>query len=64
MITFEYGMLVLDKNATKEDVAQINAFAEYIRNEERERFARIAKIQLDEQTADELIYLVNDYNIL
>ena len=31
---------------------------------ERERFARIAKIQLDEQTADELIYLVNDVNVL
>jgi hypothetical protein len=57
-------MLVLDKNATKEDVTQINAFAEYIRNEERERLARIIKIQLDEQTADELIYLINDYNVL
>jgi hypothetical protein len=64
MITFEYGMLVLDKNATKEDVTQINAFAEYIRNEERERLSRIVKIQLDEQTADELIFLINDVNVL
>jgi hypothetical protein len=28
MIKFEYGMLVLDKNTTKEDVKEIDAFAE------------------------------------
>jgi hypothetical protein len=57
-------MLVLDKNATKEDVTQINAFAEYIRNQERERLARILEKSLDEETAKEITFLMNDVNVL
>ena len=47
MITFEYGMLVLDKNATKEDVKQIDAFAEYVRNQERERIIKLIEESKD-----------------
>ena len=64
MINFEYGMLVLDNNTTKEDVDAVKEFAEHIRKDERERVSRIIKIQVDEQTADEIIYLINDVNIL
>jgi hypothetical protein len=45
MIKFEYGMLVLDKNATKEDVTQIDAFAEYVRNQEQERIIKLLEAQ-------------------
>jgi hypothetical protein len=64
MINFEYGMLVLDNNTTKEDVDAVKEFAEHIRQDERERVGRIIKIRLDEETADELIYLINDINVL
>jgi hypothetical protein len=37
MIKFEFGMLVLDKNATKEDVEHIHAYTDFVRKEERER---------------------------
>jgi hypothetical protein len=64
MINFENNMLVLNNVFSKEDVNQINAYADYIRNEERERFARIANTMLDKDTAEDIIFLVNDYNVL
>jgi archaellum biogenesis ATPase FlaH len=58
MITFEYGMLVLDKNATKEDVTQIDAFAEYVRNQERERIIKLIEESKDMVSGQEKL-LVN-----
>jgi hypothetical protein len=41
MIKFENGMLVLNSIFTKEDVAGINEFADYVRNQERERIIKL-----------------------
>ena len=64
MINFENNMLVLNNIFSKEDVNQINEYTEHIRNQERERFARIANTMLDKETAEDIIFLVNDYNVL
>jgi hypothetical protein len=37
MIKFEHNMLVLNSFFSEEDVDQIDAFAEYVRQQERER---------------------------
>jgi hypothetical protein len=37
MIKFEHNMLVLNNTFSEEDVDQINAFADYVRKQERER---------------------------
>ncbi len=37
MIKFEHNMLVLNNAFSREDVEEINAFAEHVRNQERER---------------------------
>jgi hypothetical protein len=41
MIKFENGMLVLNSVFSKEDVTQINEFADHVRNQERERIVRL-----------------------
>jgi hypothetical protein len=41
IIKFENGMLVLNSIFTKEDVAGINEFADYVRNQERERIIKL-----------------------
>jgi hypothetical protein len=64
MINFENNMLVLNNIFSKEDVNQINEYTEYVRKEERERFARIVNTRLDKDTAEDIIFLVNDYNVL
>jgi hypothetical protein len=43
MIKFEFNMLVLNSSFSEEDVEQINAYADYVRSQERERI--IALIQ-------------------
>jgi len=43
MIKFEFNMLVLNSSFSEEDVKQINAYADYVRSQERERI--IALIQ-------------------
>ena len=37
MLKFEHNMLVLNSSFSEEDVDQINAFAEHVRKQERER---------------------------
>jgi len=37
MIKFEHNMLVLNNAFSRDDVEQINAFAEYVRGQERDR---------------------------
>lgn len=64
MIEFQHNMLVLNNVFSKEDVEQINAYTEHVRHQERERFARVVNTMLDEKTAEELIFLVNDVNVL
>lgn len=43
MIRFEYGMLVLDNNTTKEDVDAVKEFAENVRKQENERIINLLK---------------------
>ena len=64
MINFENNMLVLNNIFSKEDVNQISEYTEHVRNQERERFARIANTMLDKKTAEDIIFLVNDINVL
>lgn len=64
MIKFENEMLVLGSTATKEDVDAINEYARYIRKDERERLIRILSKRLDKDTAEEVVFLINDINIL
>jgi hypothetical protein len=40
MIKFEFNMLVLNSSFSEEDVKQINAYADYVRSQERERLAQ------------------------
>lgn len=41
MIKFENGMLVLNSVFSKEDVTQINEFADHVRNQERKRIIKL-----------------------
>jgi hypothetical protein len=58
MIKFEYGMLVLNNVFSKEDVKQIDAFAEYVRNQERERIIKLIEESKDMVSGQEKL-LVN-----
>jgi hypothetical protein len=46
MIKFEYNMLVLNNAFSEDDVDQINAFADYVRSQERERIIALLEDQL------------------
>jgi hypothetical protein len=54
LIKFEHNMLVLNSAFSEEDVDEINAYAEYVRNKERERI--IALIE----SKDEWHYAFSD----
>jgi hypothetical protein len=54
MIKFEHNMLVLNSAFSEEDVDEINAYADYVRNKERERI--IALIE----SKDEWHYAFSD----
>jgi hypothetical protein len=43
MIKFEHNMLVLNNAFSEEDVDQINAFADHVRSQERERIIELIK---------------------
>lgn len=46
MLKFEHNMLVLNNTFSEDDVDQINAFADYVRRQERERIlAYLEKIK-------------------
>lgn len=64
MIKFEHNMLVLNNAFSKEDVRQIDDFADYVRNEERQRIIRILETELEQNTVEDLVELINDVNIL
>lgn len=62
MLKFEFNMLVLNSSFSEEDVNQINAFADYVREQERERIiALLQNIIGDSEKAiyvDEFIKLI------
>ena len=74
MIKFENGMLVLNNAFSKEDVNQINEFADSIRKEERERIIRLLQEPYwhnlrspgthEDCKMCETIWLINDVNVL
>ena len=41
MLKFEYNMLVLNSSFSDQDVQEINAFADYVREQERERIVEL-----------------------
>ncbi len=41
MIKFEHNTLVLNNVFSKQDVAEIDRFAEYVRNQEQERIIKL-----------------------
>jgi inhibitor of KinA sporulation pathway (predicted exonuclease) len=43
MIKFEFNMLVLNSSFSEEDVKQINAYADYVRSQERDRLSQTLK---------------------
>lgn len=46
MIKFEHNMLVLNNTFSDDDVREINAFADYVRKQERERIIALLERQL------------------
>jgi hypothetical protein len=50
MIKFESNMLVLNNAFSNEDVEEINAFAEYVREQERERIIDLLDSEHSEYT--------------
>ena len=46
MIKFEHNMLVLNNTFSNEDVEEINAFAEYVRKQERERIIELLESEI------------------
>lgn len=45
MIKFEHNTLVLNNVFSKQDVAEIDRFAEYVRNQENERIIKLLEEQ-------------------
>ncbi len=63
MIKFESNMLVLNNAFSNEDVEEINAFAEYVREQERERIIALLKSAvISAEDADYLIALIKGEN--
>jgi len=64
MIKFEHNMLVLNNAFSEEDVDQIDAFAQYVRSQERERIIKLLeKVSNSEyselMTHEELVAIIN-----
>jgi hypothetical protein len=60
MIKFEYNMLVLNNAFSEEDVHQINAFADYVRSQERERIIALLEPNgVPEYWVERLTHLLN-----
>jgi hypothetical protein len=59
MIKFESNMLVLNNTFSEEDVMEINAFADYVRGQERERIiALLAPNGVPEYWVERISHLV------
>lgn len=53
MIKFEHNMLVLNNTFSDDDVREINAFADYVRNQERERIIALLESEILDVGNDE-----------
>ena len=65
MIKFEYNMLVLNNAFSDEDVQQINAYAEYVRSQERERIIALLEDEncnIRISCTDEVVALIKGEN--
>lgn len=58
MIKFEHNMLVLNNFFSEEDVDQIDAYAEYVRSQERERIIEMLK-NIDDWSGVDCEYVIN-----
>jgi hypothetical protein len=66
MIKFEHGMLVLDQNATVNDVEAIDEFMNHVRNEETKRITALIQDRRDNLEYDDYVSgvdIVLDYVI-
>ena len=68
MIKFEHNTLVLNSIFSKEDVKEIDTFADYIRKQEQDRIVNLindsgSRNYLTEEQCLELIDLINGHNI-
>ena len=60
MLKFEYNMLVLNSSFSEDDVNQINAFADYVREQERERIIALFEPNgVPEYWVERITHLVN-----
>ena len=60
MVKFEYNMLVLNNAFSEEDVDQINAFADYVRSQERERIIALLEPNgVPEYWVERITHLLN-----
>jgi hypothetical protein len=58
MIKFEHNMLVLNNTFSDDDVREINAFADYVRNQERERIFDLLEEWRDNGTLMSVEFLI------
>jgi len=60
MIKFEHNMLVLNSFFSEEDVDQIDAFADYVRSQERERIIALLEPNgVPEYWVERITHLLN-----
>jgi hypothetical protein len=52
MIKFEHNMLVLNNAFSNDDVLEINAFADYVRLQERERIIALIEAEAETWSSD------------
>jgi hypothetical protein len=63
MIKFEHNMLVLNSFFSEDDVDQIDAYADYVRSQERERIIALLEPNgVPEYWVERLTHLVNKEN--
>jgi hypothetical protein len=63
MIKFEHNMLVLNNAFSNDDVLEINAFADYVRSQERERIiALLSPNGVPEYWVERISHLVEGEN--
>jgi len=63
MIKFEHNMLVLNSFFSEEDVDQIDAYADYVREQERKRIIALLEPNgVPEYWVERLTHLVNREN--
>ena len=63
MIKFEYNMLVLNNAFSEDDVDQINAYADYVRSQERERIIALLEPNgVPEYWVERITHLLNGVN--